>query len=210
MSRRTFDSAEAVFSYGIDPIARTLYMGSVPNTENTDEGVNFEMAEKAIKGLLVLDGAAPTGNQPITIIMNSPGGDETHGRAIYDAVLSCRNEIRMLVYGQAYSMASIILQAADRRVMAPSALMMIHYGLGAISEKHPKSVYREAKIAKRLDEWSERVYLQRIRQKHPNYRLGRLRRLLNFDTYLTAQQAVELGLADEVMVTRSRKPFRKA
>ena len=97
------------------------------------------MAERAIKALHILDSTAPTGDKPITVIMNNPGGDEYHGMAIYDAIKSCKNHVTIVVFGMAMSMGSIILQAADKRVMSANSRVMIHYGTWGIND-HPKKV----------------------------------------------------------------------
>jgi ATP-dependent protease ClpP protease subunit len=88
---------------------RTLYMGSTGDNDGLENGVNYSMAERMIKGLHILDSSAT--EQPITIIMNNLGGDFVHGMAIYDAIKICRNHITIKVFGHAMSMGAIILQA---------------------------------------------------------------------------------------------------
>jgi len=57
---------------------------------------------------------------------------------------------------------------------------------------------RWARECERLDEWMEELYLERIREKKPRFSLEALRGLLDHDTFFTAVQSVELGLADVV------------
>ena len=103
-------------------------MGSVTVDMDSESGTDANMAERVIKGLHMLDTSAPTGDKPITIIMNNLGGDWYHGMGIYDAIKACKNHITIKVFGYVMSMGSIIIQAADKRIMSPNSRMMIHYG----------------------------------------------------------------------------------
>jgi ATP-dependent Clp protease protease subunit len=196
MSKRVNrDDIDKFHDYGIYVPKRTIYLGSVNvDIEGGEAGVDASMAERVIKNLTILDTVK---EEAITIIMNNPGGDVNHGLAIYDAIKACRSHVTVKVYGYAMSMGSIILQAADNRVMSPNSSQMIHYGHMAI-DKHQKTVYKHTEEAKRIDRWMEQMYLERIQAKHPKFTVQRIKQMLNFDTFLTAEQSVELGLADEV------------
>ena len=60
--------------------------------------------------------------------MNSIGGEWSDGMAIYDAISLSKCYVTIIVYGQAESMSSIILQAADEKIITPNSYFMIHYG----------------------------------------------------------------------------------
>ena len=199
MARIARDDVDKFFDYGINIPTRTLYMGSVASDwGDTEQGVDFAMSERMVKGLHLLDAAALAGDKPITILMNNPGGDEYHGLAIYDAIKTCHNEVNIIVYGHAMSMGSVILQAADERIMAPTSRMMIHYGTWGLND-HPKVVYNWAEEGKKWDRWMVEMYLEKIREKHPNYTKKKVDEMCNFDTFFTAQEAVDIGLADRVL-----------
>lgn len=168
-------------------------MGSADYGDDGESGTDGAMAERIVKALHVLDNS----QGEITIIMNNPGGDEYHGMAIFDAIKACKNHVTIRVFGHAMSMGSIILQAADKRVMAPNSRMMIHYGTWGIHD-HPKIVYKWAEEGKKFDSWMEELYLGKIREKHPDYPLAKVKQMCNFDSFLNASEAVKLGLADEV------------
>jgi len=190
------DDIDKFFEYGLYTNTRTLYIGSNDGTNEDD--VDAALAEKAIKGLHILD-LPRSANKPITIILNSPGGDETAGLAIYDAIRSCNSYVVVKVIGQACSMGSIILQAGDERIMMPNAICMIHYGTTFYSaESHTKIGYKWMDESKRFDKWMEQLYLEKIREKHPKYLLQKVKDMLEYDTILPAVKAVELGLADKV------------
>lgn len=182
--------------YGLHLPTRTLYIGSVGYDEEGEEaGIDYAMAEKVVKNLHVLDSIS---NEQITILINNIGGDIYHCFAIYDAVKKCRSKVKIVVIGQAMSSASIILQAADERIMTANSILMIHYGwLGASG--HAKTTQKWAKEGQRIDLWMEKMYLKRIREKNPDFRIGRLKNMLDHDTILTAKESVEFGLADKIL-----------
>lgn len=194
MAKFTRDDVDKFFDYGIDLAHRTIYLGSVTIEEGEDSGVDAHMAERVIKALHILDQK----NEPITIIMNNPGGDYYHGMAIFDAIKACQSEVTVKVFGMAMSMGAAILQAADHRVMAPNARFMIHYGYDNI-QGHAKNALVWAQESKKLNGLMEELLLERIREKHPTFKLEELQKMLDPDTILDAQETVNLGLADEVL-----------
>ena len=88
----------------------------------------YRMATTFIKNIRLLDQIK---NEPIIIHMDSLGGNWGDGMAIYDAIKISRSHVTILVYGQAESMSSIILQAANKRITMPNAYFMCHYGSSA-------------------------------------------------------------------------------
>jgi len=120
------------------------------------------MTEYFIKGIHVLEQASP--EKSITIMMNNPGGDWYHGMAIYDAITSSTCPVTIRVYGQAMSMGSIILQAADYRVMMPNSRFMIHYGYSGFSS-HTKTSERWAEECKIINYDMENIYLAQLLNK---------------------------------------------
>lgn len=197
MTRKKIDQS-SWFDYNVDIEKRLIYMGSDNDTDGDENGVDYKMAESTIKALISLDSMAPDGDKPITIIMNNPGGDEYHGLAIYDAIKSCRNHITILVFGMAMSMGAWILQAADKRVLAPNSRVMIHYGSFGATD-HAMTVYKWVEENKKLDKLMEDVFLEKIHQKDSSFSRLRLQKMLSFDTILSASEAVALGLADEIL-----------
>lgn len=199
MKKMQRDDIDKFFDYEIYLPTRTLYMGSAINDPDSGEsGTDGAMAERVIKGLHILDSSAPNGDGPITIIMNNIGGDEYHGLAIFDAIKSCKNHVTIKVFGHAMSMGSIILQAADVRIMSPNSRMMIHYGTWGVHD-HSKIAYKWAEEGKKFDEWMENLYLDKINDKHPDFKKQTIKKWLDHDTFFTATEAVNLGLADKVV-----------
>lgn len=187
--------AATFFDCGIYFPTRTLYIGSADSSDAEGEsGTDFRMAERAVKGLHILDA---TGRQDITVIMNNIGGDQYHGMAIYDAISACRSPVTIIGTGPVMSMGAWIMQAADHRILMPHARMMIHYGTSGYVG-HAKDMYKWAAENKRMDKLMEDCFLDRITNKHPTYSRAKLQGLLNFDTILSADEAVALGLADNI------------
>lgn len=189
---------ETFLDYSVDPINRTIYVGSTPNSESQDRGIDFIVTEHTIKGLISLDAAAPKGDKPINMILNSIGGCIYQGFGIYDIMTTCKNYICCTVFGQAYSMASVILQAADKRVVAPNSVLMIHSGEDSL-QGHPKSVSNWLQYSQKLTRNIEDIYLNKIKSKKPKFTRQNLQKMLEFDTILSAKEAVEYGLADLVL-----------
>lgn len=197
MSRKKTDHS-SFFDYDVDLERRLIYMGSHADEDGDEAGIDFRLCENMLKGLLALDTLAPDGDKPITILMNNVGGSVYHGLAIYDAILSCHNEVRIMVYGQAFSMAAIILQAADTRIMAPHARLMIHYGTDG-SYGHPKDVQSWVEEGKKLDAEVESILLGRMQERDPKLTRKGLQKMMLFDKILSAEESVKLGLVDEVL-----------
>lgn len=187
MAQLRRDDSDRFFDYSLHVPSRTLYVGGE---------VEEEMAELMLKGMHLLVSAGK--EQPIRIIMNSPGGDEYHGLAIFDAIATCTAHVTMIAYGHCMSMGSWIMQAADDRVLAPRATMMIHYGTWAVDDavRAVRASYREME---RVNLLMEEAYLRRMKERDPTFPLRKLRRMLDDDTYITPTEAVELGLVDRLL-----------
>ena len=144
------------FENNLDVDNRTLFMGSIKSTsDDYESGVDNFMAEYFIKGMHVLE---HKNKNPIIIIMNNPGGDYLHGLAIYDAIKYSSCHCTIKVYGHAMSMGSLILQAADTRIMMPNSKFMIHYGYDGRND-HVKTVEKWTDEGKRLSYEMENLYL---------------------------------------------------
>ena len=203
------DTISDVHSYGLDIKNRELYLhGYVGNTDD-DPGVEYRMAANFYKNIRMLDAI---NKEPIIIHMFSEGGEWDAGMAIFDAICLCQSYVTIVAYGQASSMSSIILQAADKRVMTPNAHFMLHYGSTDCGGDH-LSAQNYAKVDKKNTETMIEIYAEGcIKGKHfkdnvSNLTLDKVRnhikrKLKDGDWYLDANEAVYYGLADCVLETR--------
>jgi len=190
------DDIDRFHDYGLWVPTRTIWVGSESYSDEGESGVDGFMAERFIKNMVLLENMS---SEPITIIMNNIGGDPYHGFAMYDTISLAKSHVTIEVRGHAMSMGSVILQAADKRVMTATSRQMIHYGSGGTGDLHAKTAQKVAKESLKIDKWMESTYLSRIREKHPEYKLEELQKMLDHDTFLTAEESVRLGLADEVL-----------
>jgi ATP-dependent Clp protease protease subunit len=180
------------FDYHVDHRYRTIYLGNDSKSQDDDNEVSYAMAEYAIKGLYSLD---TTSDRDISIIINTPGGWVSQGMAIYDAIQRCRSHTIGTVFGEAYSMGSVILQACDERILMPHSTMMIHNGSTELGGK-TNDVMSSIKFEERLNKICEDIYLKKIKEKKPRFTRKQLQELLKTDTYFTAEEAAKIGLAD--------------
>ena len=194
-----------VHSYDIDVPANHIYLvgnDEYAGIEDGEPGVEFSMANRFIRNLNIL---MRKSNDPILIHMKTCGGDWSEGMAIYDAIKTCPNHICILSYTHARSMSSIILQAADKRVMMPHSTFMFHDGTMAMAGT-VKQYFTEADELKKSCEQMMKIYINSMKAKGKmkNLTTQKIRNWLRSqmdkkeEVYLSAEQAVELGFADEI------------
>jgi hypothetical protein len=139
--------------------------------------------------------------QEITIIMNNPGGDPYHGMAIYDVIRMSACPCTIKVYGYAMSMGSIILQAADYRIMMPNSKFMMHYGYGTHSN-HVRIIENWVNEEKRLCHDIENLYLKMMLEKEEKEGHGYMARTLS--KIINKQKQFEYPSSPEVSYTFSK------
>lgn len=191
MSRKfTRDDLEKFHDYEIFVPTRTIYLGSqTTDIDGNESGTDALMAEKFIKNMHFLEQIS---GEPITIIMNNLGGLWYHGMAIYDTIKNSRCHIVIQARGAVMSMGSIIMQAADERVMTAEATMMVHDGYeGFIGI--PKSFEAWGVESKRTRKRMYDIYAERSGQP-PSY----WERKCASDFILHAKEALENGLIDRI------------
>jgi ATP-dependent Clp protease protease subunit len=150
------------------------------------------------------------GNEDISLFINSPGGSVTAGLAIYDTMQFIRPDVATYVIGQACSMGSFLAQAGapGKRFVLPEARTMIHRVSsgtpGTRGSVHVQELQFED--AKRSFEESQRINkrLTELYVKHntAGKSYEQLFEAMKFDTFLSAAEAVEYGLADKVIEKR--------
>jgi ATP-dependent protease ClpP protease subunit len=196
MSRKSKDFIDLWFDCDIFVPTKTMYMGSAVVSDDGNSGTDAAMAEITLKGLHILD--MDRHDTPITIYMNNPGGDEFQGLMIMDAIRRCKSRVKMIGTGEVMSMGSLIIQAADDRIMSPNAKMMIHYGTAMLYGAEAKAQYKWVEESKKFDLFMENLFMERIIVKQPNFKRSKLQSMLHSDTILTAQEALDLNLIDSI------------
>lgn len=156
--------------------------------------VDEDMFEMLVKNLHALD----TKSGDITIKLMSEGGSVAVARGIYDIITGCKNIVRIQCYGEVASSATIILQAADVRIMSPNSKLMIHVGEESAPRSKPKDIDRLVQEHRKDEIWMENIYLEKIKQKKPRFTRKKLKDMLEYDTYLSPKEALDLGLCDKI------------
>jgi ATP-dependent Clp protease, protease subunit len=146
-------------------------------------------------------------NRPITLFINSAGGNVTDGLAIHDAIrhiISRGIEVTIIVQGMAYSMGSIVLQAASegRRLTFPHSWIMIHEPAKWAGWQ---STTAAAQHLERLKQMQDQIYkILSSRSGKPLRQI--IRDTKRTDFYLDAQKALEYGLVDAVVAGELPEP----
>ena len=137
--------------------------------------------------------------------MKTCGGEWKEGMAIYDAIKGCKQHVTIINHTHARSMSSIILQAADERIMTPHSTFMFHAGTVGFHGTY-KQFITEAIEAKKTMAQMMNIYIDIMQDNGKLKGKGRkpiLRWLNNKmntseEVYLSAEEAVEYGFADKV------------
>ena len=137
---------------------------------------------------------------PVTIWINSPGGDCNAASQIYAALMDYKDDVTVKIDGMAASAASVIAMAGTKVLMAPTAMMMIHNpSTGAFGDHKDME-----QVIEMLDEVKESIinaYEIRTGLSH-----AQLSHMMDSTTWMNAKKAVELGFADEMLTDSRRTP----
>jgi len=155
--------------------------------------INDQIASAVVAQLLYLESEDST--RDIYMYINSPGGEVYSGLSIYDAMQTIKSPVTTICLGMAMSFGAILLAggAKGKRYALPNATVMIHQPLGG-ARGQAAEIEIEAREAIRL-----RLVLNEILAKHTGQTLERIARDTDRDYFLSAAQAAEYGLVDEVM-----------
>ena len=170
--------------------------------------VEDNMANVIMAQMLYLESENP--DKDINLYINSPGGSVTSGLAIYDTMQYIKCDVRTIVAGQAASMGSFLAQAGakGKRIVLPESRTMIHRvssgtrGTGGsvyVQELEMEDNIRHLEESKRLNKRLVELY---AKHNSANKTYDELAETMKFDTFLSAQDAVEWGLADKVVESR--------
>jgi len=139
-------------------------------------------------------------NKEISVYINSPGGSVTAGLAIYDTVQFVKPEVATYCVGQATSMGALLLCAGTKgkRFTLPNSRIMIHQPWGGI-QGAAEDISRHAKEILKL-----RDRINEILSLHTKQPLERIQKDTDRDYFMSAQEAKEYGLVDEVIVGKKK------
>ena len=170
--------------------------------------VEDNMANLIVAQLLFLESENP--DKAINMYINSPGGAVTAGLAIYDTMQYIKSPVRTIVMGQACSMGSFLAQAgtAGERIVLPESRTMIHRvssgtrgtsGSIHVQELEFEDARRHFEESKKINQRLTELY---VKHNTAGKTYEELFETMKFDTFLTAQEAVDNGFADKVVEKR--------
>ena len=186
------DTIERYLDHDLLLEERRLWIGSGVLESGEETGTDAHMAERLIKNLNILQ-MGPKGEEPIIIQMNNLGGLWAHGMAMYDAIKACKAPVRIEAIGYCMSMGSVILQAADERILYPNTQIMVHDGSDGY-EGHARNFEAWANESKRARQKMYSIYAERSKKSSAYWA-----KKCVVDWSMSAEQAVEEGLADMIL-----------
>lgn len=161
-------------------------------------GISTEMSHAIVAQLLFLEAEDP--DKEIILYINSPGGEVTAGMAILDTMQFIKPDVRTVVMGQACSMGSLLAQAGapGKRMILPNARHMIHQPSGGAGGQATDMEIQVNEILK-MKKVLTQIYVDH-NSKGKTFK--KLSADMERDFFMSAQEAVEYGLADEIVTHR--------
>ena len=207
MNNTQSDIISDIHNYCIDFKSREIFLHNYfGSADSENPGVEYKMSNIFIKNLRLLE---LKNHDPIIIHMHSIGGSWSDGMAIYDCINISNSYITIIAYGQTESMSSIILQAADCRMLSRNSYFMVHYGSTVIAGDY-HSTQNWANYEKNLCESMLNIYSGRcikgkfFKEKYTKPDIVKTKNFLSKklkdgDWYINAEDAVYYGFADKVV-----------
>lgn len=157
--------------------------------------IDDELANSIVAQMLLLDSENP--EKDIMLYINSPGGVITAGMAIYDTMQLIKADVQTICIGEAASMGAFLLCSGTKgkRMALPSARIMIHQPLGG-AQGQATDIELEAKEILRMKKMLTKIIAENSGQK-----VEKVVEDCERDHYLSAQEAMEYGLIDKVLMS---------
>ncbi|HEY5933172.1 MAG TPA: ATP-dependent Clp endopeptidase proteolytic subunit ClpP [Kofleriaceae bacterium] len=165
--------------------------------------INDDVANVVIAQLLFLDSEEP--EKDIMLYINSPGGHVSAGLAIYDTMQYLHCDVATICMGQAASMGSFLLAAGTKgkRYALPHSKVMIHQPLAGFQGQATDIEIHTKEILKTRDTLNE------LYSKHTGQPAEKIKVDTDRDNFMSAAQAKEYGIIDEVLITAKKRPEDK-
>jgi ATP-dependent Clp protease protease subunit len=162
-------------------------------------GISTEMSHVIVAQLLFLESENP--DKDISLYINSPGGEVTAGMAIYDTMQFIKPDVQTIVMGQACSMGSLLAQAGakGKRVLLPMARHMIHQPSGGSRGQATDMLIQVTEILKMKQVLTE-IY---VKHNSAGKTFEEFTADMERDNFMSAQEAVDYGLADKILEKRT-------
>lgn len=193
-----------IHTHNIDVDNREIYLHSY-FTDDGEPGVDYRSAiifEKNLRylNLISLD--------PILVHMHMPGGDWQDCLGIYDNIKSSKSPVCIVAYAKVESSSTVLLQAADLRILSPNTNFLIHYGSISVDNEHKAALsmvqWSEQESEKMIDIFTEKCMNSKMSQEK-NWKRMMVRKHIvtqlatKRDWILTSEEAVSYGFADGIL-----------
>jgi ATP-dependent protease ClpP protease subunit len=195
--------------HNIDILNREIYLHSYIGEGEEEGGIDYRSSVKFEKNLRYLNLLSL---EPILVHMHLPGGHWQDCLGMYDAIKASKANVVILAYAKAESSSSVLLQAADLRILMPNTNVLIHYGSFSMDAEHSKAAaagieWNERECDKMVDVFTDRCMNSSIYKEKNWKRMMAKKHIISqlaskCDWILTAQQAVDYGFADGILGTK--------
>ena len=195
-----------IHSHGIDIQNREIYLHSYMSDNEEESGIDYRCSvifEKNLRYLNLLS------LEPILVHMHLPGGHWQDCLGMYDAIKMSKAKVIILAYAKAESSSSVLLQAADLRILMPNTNVLIHYGSFSVDAEHSKAAaagvqWNERECDKMIDVFTDRCMDSSIYKEKNWKRMMAKKHIVSqlankCDWILTSEEALYYGFADGVL-----------
>ena len=193
-----------IHTFNVDIENREVYLHSFFG-DDSEAGVDYRSAitfQKNIRYLNLLS------LEPILVHMHMPGGDWQDCLGIYDTIKSSKSKVIIVAYAKVESSSTVLLQAANLRILSPNTNFLVHYGTISIDNEHKAALstvqWSEKESEKMIDIFTEKCMNSKI-CKDKNWKKLMARKHIvtqlatKRDWILTADEAVNYGFADGIL-----------
>ncbi len=180
MAKINLDGADLLFAFGLDVVQRTILV---------HEDISVATVNKVSVGLDLLNRTSG----PITLKLSTEGGDSDQSVVIYELIKMSKNPVNIIGYGPVFSAGAFLLQAAHKRFLTPEARVMVHPGSMSAEADARAFISYGAELQFNIERY---IDLLASRSKLSRKEVDKL---VKNDTFMSAQDAVRYGLADEIL-----------
>lgn len=191
---------DPVFEHGIDRTNRRIYFGDLEEDERND--VCWTSVSQAIRNLHILVSDNP--KKSIELHMHSPGGDMYSMMHLVDEILACPCQVKFFGGGEICSAASVVMCVCDERNLYPNTTIMVHDGSDWMEGNHTdvQIIAAESKAMR------DRMFS--IYASNSHMPVNFWNDIMQRDLYLTPEETIQLGLADNIIYPKKRGNLRRS
>lgn len=202
---RPNNNIDQIHNYNIDIRSREIFLHSYLECGDEEGGIDYRSATLLHKNLRYLTSLS---HDPIIIHMHIPGGEWSDCMSMYDAISLSECPIGIVVYSRAESSGSIILQAADLRIMMPNSYMLIHYGFTSLETEHKAAIssleWSQKEASKMVDIFTDKFIDSQICKEKNWKRLIARKHILSqldnkTDWIIYPEECMQYGFADGIL-----------